>query len=72
MSVTREVGKLVLWGGFLYLIVQGCIVIKAARTIAVLTTLLGHLLGSCGGSMRHDGIKQASSFEVVQDDVHQE
>lgn len=48
MSISRVVGKLVLWGGFLYLVIQGCIVLRPARTITVLSTLLASLVGSCG------------------------
>jgi len=72
MSLRSEVGKLVLWGGFLYLVIQGCVVLRPARTIAVLSTLLGHFLGSCGGGARHDRISQASSSEVVHYDVVKE
>lgn len=48
MSLRREVGGLVLWGGFLYLVIQGCIVLRPARTIAVASALLASLLQTCG------------------------
>lgn len=40
VSLRREVGGLVLWGGLIYLIVRGCLVLRPARTIAVVSTLL--------------------------------
>lgn len=69
VSLRSEVGKLVLWAGFIYLIVQGCVIIRPARTIAVVSTLFGHFLGSCDGITGDTPIKQASFSEVVQGDV---
>lgn len=69
MSLRSGVGSLVLWGAFLYLIVQGCIALRPARTVAVVSTLFVHRLGSCGCLTGDPPINRASFSEGAQDDV---
>lgn len=49
MSIRRSVGTLVLWGLVLWLVVNGCIVLRPARTMAVIGAFLTSLVNSCGG-----------------------
>lgn len=47
--IRKSIGGLVLWGFFLWLVVQGCIVLRPARTAAMMSALLTALINACNG-----------------------
>ncbi len=50
MSLSSAVGRTVLQGLVVWLIVKGAIVIRPAQTIAAMSALIAGLIGSCAGA----------------------